>query len=82
MKSVTYCIRLQEDEDWGKKNQARKEISMSVKGQHLLNGLQKKLTPSPIVPLTTSVKGNGGYRIDSHRGSGRRDAKENLFGKN
>ena len=67
MRSVTYWIRLQEEEDSGrKKNQTRRKISMSVKG-HLLNGLQKKLNPSPIVPLTTSVKGNRGYRIDSHR---------------
>jgi len=38
---------------------------MSAKGQHILTGPQKKLTPSPIVPLTSSVNVN--YQIETHR---------------
>ena len=39
MKGVTYCIRLQEDEEKSKKNGGKREITMSVKGQHILKGL-------------------------------------------
>jgi hypothetical protein len=67
VKSVTYCIRLQDDEDERKKHQAKREIAVSAKGQHILNGLQKKLTPSPIIPLTTSVNVN--YQIENHPSS-------------
>lgn len=69
LKSMTYCIRLQEDEERAKKKGVRREITMSAKGQHILDGLQKKLTPSPIATLSTSISPQ--YQIESNRNSGR-----------
>ena len=42
---------------------------MSVKGQHILDGLQKKLTPSPIATLASSVSSQ--YHIESNKTSSR-----------
>lgn len=69
MKTITYCIRLQEDDEKVKKSTYKREISMSVKGQHILNGLQKKLTPSPITTLSSSTSSN--FKVDSKTNSSR-----------
>jgi hypothetical protein len=42
---------------------------MSVKGQHILNGLQKKLTPFPITTLSSSTSSN--FRVESKTNSSR-----------
>jgi hypothetical protein len=52
LKSVTHCVRLQEDDC--KSRKAGKREGMSAKGEHFLKGLQKKLTPSPISTMTSS----------------------------
>jgi hypothetical protein len=69
MKAITYCIRLQEDDEKAKKGGCKREITMSVKGQHILNGLQKKLTPSPITTLSSSTSSN--FRVESKTNSSR-----------
>lgn len=48
---MSYCIRLHEDEE----NSQKKKPSMSTKGQYILSGIEKRLTPSPITTLTSSV---------------------------
>ncbi len=68
MKAVTYCIRLQEDEE-KKKSSLRRDLAMSVKGQHILSGLQKKLTPSPITTLSSSTSSN--FKIETKTNSSR-----------
>ena len=42
---------------------------MSVKGQHILKGLEKKLMPSPIATLSSSV--SSGFKVESRKDSGR-----------
>lgn len=69
MKTLTYCIRLQEEEDKAKKSSHKREATMCVKGQHILNGLQKKLTPSPISTLSSSTSSN--LRVESKTASNR-----------
>jgi len=69
MKAITYCIRLHEDDDKSKKNSSKREIAMSAKGQHILNGLKKKLTPSPISTLSNTTSSN--FKIESKSNSSR-----------
>lgn len=69
MKTITYCIRLQEDEEKSKKGNCKREITMSVKGQHILNGLQKKLTPSPIATLSSSTSSS--FKVETKTNSTR-----------
>ena len=52
----------------------KREIKMGVKGQHILDGLQKKLTPQPISTLASSVSSQ--YKIESKRGSNRTSQTE------
>lgn len=67
-KSTSYCIRLNDDEEKNKRGSAKKESNpTSMKGQFILNGLEKRLTPSPITTLSSSVSSGFNCRNNSSR---------------
>jgi hypothetical protein len=47
MKGITNCIRLQDEECKGKRNQKR-DYGKTNKGELWIKGVQKKLTPTPV----------------------------------
>ena len=53
--SVSYCLRLHEEGEPPKSN----KYPISAKGQYILNGIEKRLTPSPIVSLASSSTSSG-----------------------
>jgi len=49
MKGTTNCIRLQDDECKGKRNQKTRDYNKTIsKGELWIKGVQKKLTPTPV----------------------------------
>jgi hypothetical protein len=49
--AASYCLRLHDEEESNKKTKP----SISTKGQYILSGIEKRLTPSPITTLTSST---------------------------
>ena len=64
---VSYCVRLNDDEE-----NKKKKAGTSVKSQYILSGIEKRLTPTPIETLSQSTSSglqskNSIYRNEESR---------------
>lgn len=65
MKGITNCIRLQDEECKGKRNQKR-DYGKTNKGELWIKGVQKKLTPTPVsvTPYNPTNRNTGSTLTD------------------